>query len=63
VDLIFNKVAQQWGAFSYDQAQDALRVTVKPAAAEHTEALDYQIDGDKVVLRWEKRAVPFTISG
>lgn len=61
--LIFNKVAQQWGAFSYDQSQDALRVTVKPTAAEHVEELDYRIDGDKVVLRWEKLAVPFTISG
>ena len=61
--LIFNKVAQQWGAFSYDEAQDALRVTVTPEAAEHVEALDYRIDGDQVVLRWEKLAVPFEISG
>ena len=61
--LIFNKVAQQWGAFSYDEAQDALRVTVTPEAAEHVDELDYQIDGNEVVLRWEKLAVPFEISG
>lgn len=61
--LIFNKVAQQWGAFSYDQSQDALRVTVKPMASEAQEELEYRIDGDKVVLHWEKLAVPFSISG
>jgi hypothetical protein len=60
--VVFNKVAQQWGAFNYDQAQDALRVTVKPKAAEHVEALDFQIEGDAVVLRWEKLAVPFVVA-
>jgi len=28
--LIFNKVADQWGSYSYDEKQDALRVTAKP---------------------------------
>lgn len=28
--VIFNRVAEQWGAFRYDEAQDALRVTVEP---------------------------------
>ena len=27
--IIFNKTAEQWGAFSYKEADDALRVKVK----------------------------------
>jgi hypothetical protein len=60
--VIFNKVSKQWGAFKYDAAQDALRVKVKPAAAEHVEELTFHIDANKVVLRWEKLAVPFMVS-
>ena len=60
--VIFNKTAQQWGAFKYDAAQDALRVKVKPVAHESVEALDFVVEGDAVVLRWEKLAVPFRIA-
>src|SRR5271154_6676258 len=28
--IIFSKNSTSWGAFTYDQAEDALRVTVKP---------------------------------
>jgi hypothetical protein len=60
--IIFNKVAKQWGAFKYDKGQDVLRVKVKPAAAEHVEEMTFKIEGNKVVLRWEKLSVPFVIS-
>jgi hypothetical protein len=60
--VIFNKTAQQWGAFKYDAAQDALRVKVKPAAHDHVEALDFVVEGDTLVLRWEKVAVPVRIA-
>lgn len=60
--LILNKVANQWGAFRYDEAEDRLRVQVEPEPAEHVEELTYEIEGDQVVLRWEKLAVPVTIS-
>jgi hypothetical protein len=60
--IIFNKVAEQWGAFRYDKGQDALRVNVKPAAAEHVEEMTFKIEGNKVVLYWEKLSVPFVIS-
>ncbi|MFQ5778141.1 MAG: DUF2911 domain-containing protein, partial [Terriglobia bacterium] len=64
--LIFNKTAQQWGAFSHDASQDALRVTVKPQAADHSEWMSFQFedlseDSATVVLRWGKVAVPFKI--
>lgn len=60
--VIFNKTAKQWGAYDYDVKQDALRVTVTAKAGEHVEALDYVIEGDAVVLRWEKVAVPFKVA-
>jgi hypothetical protein len=65
--LIFNKTADQWGSYSYDEAQDALRVDVTPRASEMTEWLTFevpavQMDSAEVVLRWEKLAVPFTVT-
>lgn len=64
--VIFNKTANQWGSYSYDQAQDALRVTAKPERAEFREWLMFEIpemttDTAKVVIRWENVAVPFTV--
>ncbi len=64
--LIFNSVADQWGSYSYDQTKDALRVQVTPQPAEHREWLQFEIpemttDTAKVVMRWEKIAVPFTV--
>jgi hypothetical protein len=60
--VVFNKRAKQWGAFSYKDSEDALRVQVKPApAAAPVEELDFVIEGPKVVMRWEKLAVPFTV--
>ncbi|MDT5293967.1 MAG: hypothetical protein QOJ76_847 [Acidobacteriota bacterium] len=64
--IIFNKVADQWGSFRYDAKQDALRVKVKPEAAPMQEQLSYEIpsttpNSARVVLRWEKVAVPFTV--
>jgi tetratricopeptide (TPR) repeat protein len=64
--IIFSKTHTAWGSFTYKEADDALRVTVKPQAAEPREALTYDFDDlkpDSVVatLRWEKLAVPFKI--
>jgi hypothetical protein len=60
--FIFNKVAQQWGAFSYDAGQDAARVTAKPGMAEHVETMNFVIEGSSVVLRWEKLKVGFEVA-
>jgi hypothetical protein len=64
--VIFNSVASQWGSYSYDAAKDALRVQVTPVAAEHREWMSFEVpemttDTAKIVLRWEKLAVPFTV--
>lgn len=64
--VIFSKTATAWGSFSYDQKDDALRVTVKPQPAEFHEALTYDFDDPKadstvVTMRWDKVAVPFKV--
>ncbi|MEO6392047.1 MAG: DUF2911 domain-containing protein [Pyrinomonadaceae bacterium] len=65
--LIFNSDAGQWGSFSYDEKKDVLRVKAKPqATADNEEWLSYSIPevgptSARVVLRWEKIAVPFTV--
>jgi hypothetical protein len=65
--VIFSKMSTAWGSFSYKQDEDALRVTVKPQAADFHEALTYDFDDVKsdstvVTLRWEKVAVPFKVA-
>jgi len=64
--IIFSKNSTSWGSFTYDQAEDALRVNVKPRAAEMRNALTYdfddlQPDSAVVTLAWEKLAVPFKV--
>jgi tetratricopeptide (TPR) repeat protein len=65
--IIFSKNSTSWGSFTYDQAEDALRVTVKPKPADMHNALTYDFDELKpdsavVELEWEKVAVPFKVS-
>lgn len=60
--VIFNTVSDQWGAYEYDETKDALRVNVVPEKDENAEELDYVIRGNKVVLRWDKLAVPFEVA-
>ncbi|MGA8620177.1 MAG: DUF2911 domain-containing protein [Candidatus Sulfotelmatobacter sp.] len=65
--VIFSKSSTAWGSFTYKQDEDALRVTVKPQAAELHDALTYDFDDLKadstvVTLRWEKVAVPFKVA-
>ncbi|HLW52760.1 MAG TPA: DUF2911 domain-containing protein [Candidatus Angelobacter sp.] len=64
--VIFSKTATAWGSFSYDQKEDALRVTVKPQSSEFHEALTYDFDDPKpnaatITMRWDKVAVPFKV--
>ncbi|MBV9928568.1 MAG: DUF2911 domain-containing protein [Acidobacteria bacterium] len=64
--VIFSKNSTSWGSFTYDKAEDALRVNVKPQAAENREALTYEFDDPEpnsavVTMRWEKVAVPFKV--
>jgi hypothetical protein len=65
--IIFSKNSTSWGSFTYDEKEDALRVTVKPRAADMHNALTYdfdqlQKDSAVVEMEWEKIAVPFKVS-
>lgn len=60
--IIFNSVADQWGSFNYDESKDTLRVQVEPRSADFVETLDFEVEGDEVVLRWEELAVPIAIA-
>jgi tetratricopeptide (TPR) repeat protein len=65
--VIFSKMASAWGSYTYSQAEDALRVTVKPRPNEMEEALEYEFedlkpDSTTVTLKWEKLAVPFKVA-
>ncbi|HEY0370588.1 MAG TPA: DUF2911 domain-containing protein [Thermoanaerobaculia bacterium] len=64
--VIFSKETGAWGSFSYDEKEDAVRVTAKPEAAPYQERLGYTFDeptADSVVLalRWEKLRVPLAL--
>ena len=65
--VIFSKNSTSWGSFSYDEKEDALRVTVKPATDQAFDTLTYTFDDVKpdsalATMRWEKVAVPFRVS-
>jgi tetratricopeptide (TPR) repeat protein len=65
--VIFSKNSTSWGSFSYDEKEDALRVTVKPTTGDFQEAMEFTFDDVKpdstaATLRWAKVAVPFHIS-
>lgn len=64
--IIFNKVANQWGSYNYNEAEDALRVKVKPMASSHVERMQFTFDDvtdstANIVLAWEKVKVPVTL--
>lgn len=65
--VIFSKNYTSWGSFSYDQKEDALRVTVTPRASEPHEALTYEFeslhpDSTELTMKWEKLAVPIKLA-
>ncbi|NML21070.1 DUF2911 domain-containing protein [Pseudoflavitalea sp. G-6-1-2] len=61
--LIFNKTWKQWGAYEYKDADDVLRLKVKPVkAATASERMTFVIGKDgKVQLLWGDVAVPFEV--
>ena len=66
--IIFSKTNTGWGSYSYQQGEDALRVTVKPRPLQESEeALEYEFEdlqptSATVTLKWEKLAVPFKVA-
>jgi hypothetical protein len=65
--IIFNTVTTAWGSYSYDQKEDALRITVTPRPLPALEErLAYRFDEPTdtkvtLTLAWEKLGVPIAI--
>ena len=61
--FIFNKESDQWGAYNYNQKEDALRVVVTPNyEATFTEQMTFEVsDAGEVNLVWEKLKASFTV--
>jgi tetratricopeptide (TPR) repeat protein len=64
--VIFSSVSSAWGSFSYDETEDALRVSVTPVESPFQERLGYTLEepsnrGASIVMRWEKLAVPIKV--
>ncbi|GAB5534289.1 MAG: hypothetical protein Rubg2KO_05380 [Rubricoccaceae bacterium] len=66
--LIFNSVADQWGAFEYDESQDVLRTVATPAAVDAPQeefSISFEDASDSaatMVLAWENTRVPVSLS-
>ena len=53
--VIFNKKNDGWGAYSYSEAEDALRVSIAPEMVEdNQEELMYAVGSDGILFGWEK---------
>ena len=65
--FIFSTNYTSWGSFSYNPAEDALRVTAVPTSGDQVEWLRYQFidqtdESAKVELAWEKKRASFTVA-
>lgn len=61
--IIFNKVADQWGAYDYEESQDVQRIKgmAKPID-EKAERMDFTVDGNNVQLMWDDLKVAFPVA-
>lgn len=62
--VIFNKVADQWGAYDYEESADVVRIKgMSMPAVEKAERMDFALDGNNVQLMWDDLVVAFPVSG
>ncbi|MEL6720856.1 MAG: DUF2911 domain-containing protein [Bacteroidota bacterium] len=62
--VIFNSKPDQFGDYNYDEGDDTLRVEATPSMLEEAvEQMEFVLEGDQIVLRWDKVSVPFTVAG
>lgn len=61
--VIFNKNPNQWGAYSYNKEEDALRIKVQPDASDDLqEQLKFAVDDNgKVHFKWEYQSFDFLV--
>ncbi len=60
--VIFSSEPEQFGAFSYQEEQDALRVMVTPEMADASrETMDFMVEGNEVILAWDTVLLSITV--
>jgi hypothetical protein len=58
--IIFNKEAKMWGAYTYKEANDVLRVKARVSEHAHTEQFTIGVSATgQVTLDWDKSSVSF----
>lgn len=66
--IVLNSVAEQWGAFEYDEAQDVARTAVTPTSgspAQERLAISFEDvtdSGATMVIAWDDVRVPVSVS-
>jgi hypothetical protein len=61
--IIFNEVADQWGAYDYEESSDAARVKAESMpAAEKAERMDFALDGNDIHMMWDDLVVVFSVA-
>jgi Protein of unknown function (DUF2911) len=61
--IIINK-GIEWGAYTYKQSDDVLRVKVKASKTDaFVETFNISVQGDQVILKWENSQVAFSVKG
>ena len=65
-EIMFNKVNDAWGSYSYDASQNAITIKVKPVSNENTEWMEFGFEelsdtGATAYLKWADKKIPFKI--
>lgn len=65
--VMFSSNSTSWGSYTYDPAEDVLRVNVTPQSTSHQEVLTYDVipHSEKeatLALSWEKKMIPLKVS-
>lgn len=64
--IIFNRIANQWGAYDYEESEDVLRVDVNPEESHFVDQLmiyfeEISENSGDLVIHWDRTKVPVTI--
>jgi len=65
--IALSNVSTAWGSFTYDEKEDAVRLTATPTPADMEESLEYRFENPtetsvNVVLHWEKLQISFPVT-
>ena len=62
--VIFNREADQWGSYEYNEDQDVIRVSTQPTTKVDTsETLEFSLGRNAVIMEWETLRLPIPVTG